>query len=205
MAKVVENLVSAKSVLISGAAGVVTMVIANTLWMAYQLPPRWVALALSFLLGLAAFVAIRQTLGQRILCYLCSSSIIFLVAVGSNRAGMILTGLAEPTAQPSGISIIGGNSGVQGHVLQHLDMSARTRTGGTGRLRPAMMDGNAGSGPVLHAHQGPPPGFPALQRPGLLHGNSASPPPSDVAQAQGSGQKRPLPVSGRKPRFFDRW
>ena len=205
MAKVVDNLVSAQSVLISGAAGVVTMVIANTLWVAYRLPPRWIALALSFLLGLAAFVAIRQTLGQRILCYLCSSSIIFLVAVGSNRAGMILTGLAEPAVQPPGVSGIGGNSGTQGHVLQHLDMSARTRTGGTGRLRPAMTDGNAGSRPILRARQGPAPGFPPLQRRGLQHGNPAPPPPSDVAQAQRSGQKRPLSVSGRKPRFFTRW
>ncbi len=200
MAKVVDNLVSAQSVLISGAAGVVTMVIANTLWMAYRLPPRWIALALSFLLGLAAFVAIRQTLGQRILCYLCSSSIIFLVAVGSNRAGMILTGLAEPAAQPSEVSGIGGNFGIPGHVLQHLDMSARTRTGGTGRMRPAMTDGNARS------RQGPAPGFPVLQLPGLQHGDPAPPPPpSGVAQAQRSGQKRPLAAPGRKLRFFTRW
>ncbi|MHB8348101.1 MAG: hypothetical protein ACYDHM_13185 [Acidiferrobacterales bacterium] len=206
MAKTVDNLVSVQSVLMSGAAGVATMMIANTLWMAYRLPPRWIALALSFLLGLVAFVAARQGLGQRILCYLCSSSIIFLVAVGSDSAGVILTGLAGTAGQMAGTSRIGVKPGTsRGYVLQHLDMSARTRSGGAGRLRPKMIDGNAGTVLVSRPTPGAAPESPAPGRPHPEHGNPASLPLPGGTRTPAPAQKPSRDVSARKPGFFNKW
>ncbi|MDA8363442.1 MAG: hypothetical protein M0Z84_06380 [Gammaproteobacteria bacterium] len=176
MAKVADNLVSAQSVLISGAAGVATMAIADTLWMAYRLPPRWTALAISFLLGVVTFFAVRQTLAQRILYYLCSSSIIFLVAVGSNRAGMILAELTQSTGPPPSISRPDLNTSSQKRVLQHLDMGARTRTSGYGRRRPRLMGGNR-----------------KVAAPSLTQASSAA------------VHILPSPRSARKPHFFTRW
>ena len=175
MTKVADNLVSAQSVLISGAAGVATMAIADTLWVAYRLPPRWTALAISFLLGVVAFAA-RQTLAQRILYYLCSSSIIFLVAVGSNRAGMILAELTQATGPPPRISRLDLNTSGQKRVLEHLDMDARTRTSGYGRRRPRLMGGNR-----------------KVAAPSLTQASSAA------------VHILPSPRSARKPHFFTRW
>src|SRR2546425_10624835 len=42
-----------------GIAGGVTMLIANALWVAFSLPPRWTSLVLSFLLGLFGQVEIN--------------------------------------------------------------------------------------------------------------------------------------------------
>src|SRR5438309_9701336 len=48
-----------------GIAGGVTMLIANALWVAFSLPPRWTSLVLSFLLGLLVFVATRTRSPRR--------------------------------------------------------------------------------------------------------------------------------------------
>src|SRR5256885_5804290 len=75
-----------------GIAGGVTMLIANALWVAFSLPPRWTALALSFLLGLLVFVATpRAPLWQRAVYYLLNSLIIFSVSIGSNYVGVGVT------------------------------------------------------------------------------------------------------------------
>ncbi len=206
MAKAADNLVSVRSVLMSGAAGVATMVIANALWMADRLPPRWIALALSFLLGLVAFVSAKQALGQRILCYLCSSSIIFLVAAGSNSAGMILmelAGTAEHRAGTYGIGVVPGTS--HGYVLQHLDMSARTRSGGAGRLRPKMIDGNAGAAPVSHPGPCLTPEPSAPRQPHPQHGNPVSLPLLGAIRTPAPTRKSLLDLPDTKPAFFNNW
>ncbi len=202
MAKAIDNLVSVQSVLMSGVAGVAIMMITNTLWVAYLLPPRWIALALSFLMGSVAFVAFKQTLGQRILYYLCSSSIIFLVAVGSNRAGLILMGLTQPAAQWTGAPRISGNSNSQGRVLQHLDMSARTRNSGTGRLRPRVTDQIAGDGIGHLTRQSE--ATRSAQGSAVRHREPTLPSPSAAGQ-QRSAQKRSTVAPAQKPQFFTRW
>src|SRR5438034_5676423 len=81
-----------------GIAGGVTMLIANALWVAFSLPPRWTSLVLSFLLGLLVFVATRVPLWQRAVYYLLNSLIIFSVSIGTNYVGV---GLTHPPAQQS--------------------------------------------------------------------------------------------------------
>src|SRR5204862_175246 len=52
-----------------GIAGGITMLIANALWVAFSLPPRWTSLVLSFLLGLLAVVATKIPLWQRAVAF----------------------------------------------------------------------------------------------------------------------------------------
>ena len=55
----VEEFLQPKAMLTPGIAGGVTMLIANALWVAFSLPPRWTSLALSSLLGLLVRMAVR--------------------------------------------------------------------------------------------------------------------------------------------------
>jgi hypothetical protein len=87
----VEEFLQPKAMLTPGIAGGVTMLIANALWVAFSLPPRWTSLVLSFLLGLLVFVATRVPLWQRAVYYLLNSLIIFAVSIGTNYVGMGLT------------------------------------------------------------------------------------------------------------------
>ena len=93
----VEEFLQPKAMLTPGIAGGITMLIANALWVAFSLPPRWTSLVLSFLLGLA-FVATKIPLWQRALYYLLYSLIIFSVSIGTNYVGV---GLTHPPAQQS--------------------------------------------------------------------------------------------------------
>src|SRR5436309_15804831 len=94
----VEEFLQPKAMLTPGIAGGVTMLIANALWVAFSLPPRWTSLVLSFLLGLLVFVATRAPLWQRAVYYLLNSLIIFSVSIGTNYVGV---GLTHPPAQQS--------------------------------------------------------------------------------------------------------
>src|SRR5216110_789545 len=95
----VEEFLQPKAMLTPGIAGGVTMLIANALWVAFSLPPRWTALALSFLLGLLVFVATpRAPVWQRAVYYLLNSLIIFSVSIGTNYVGV---GATHPPAQQS--------------------------------------------------------------------------------------------------------
>src|SRR5205807_6952976 len=96
----VEEFLQPKAMLTPGIAGGVTMLIANALWVAFSLPPRWTSLVLSFLLGLLVFVAKGGVpLWQRALYYLLNSLIIFSVSIGTNSVGV---GLTHPPAQQTG-------------------------------------------------------------------------------------------------------
>ncbi len=202
IAKAADNLVSTQSVLISGAAGVVTMVIADSLWVTYRLPPRWIALAISFVLGSVALVAIRQTLAQRILCYLCSSSIIFLVAIGSNRTGMVLASLIEPAGSPTGTLHLKGDIAGDKQVLQHLDMGARTRSGGGSRGRPGVLGRTATDDAVTDTAAGP---VPVLAMPEPLQpARAVTAPVQSPGTAQVTRVLRSTGPAG-KPHFFTRW
>src|SRR5438270_11070921 len=95
----VEEFLQPKAMLTPGIAGGVTMLIANALWVAFSLPPRWTALGLSFLLGLLVFVGTpRAPVWQRAVYYLLNSLIIFSVSIGTNSVGV---GLTHPPAQQS--------------------------------------------------------------------------------------------------------
>jgi len=94
----VEEFLQPKAMVTPGIAGGITMLIANALWVAFSLPPRWTSLVLSFLLGLLAFVATKIPLWQRAVYYLLNSLIIFSVSIGTNYVGV---GLTHPPTQQS--------------------------------------------------------------------------------------------------------
>ncbi len=80
-----EEFLQPKAMLTPGIAGGVTMLIANALWVAFSLPPRWTSLALSFLLGLLVFVATtRVPVWQRAVYYLLNSLIISICLTPSS-------------------------------------------------------------------------------------------------------------------------
>ena len=89
----VEEFLQPKAMLTPGIAGGVTMLIANALWVAFALPPRWTSLVLSFVLGLLVFVAKGGgvPLWQRAVYYLLNSLIIFSVSIGTNYVGVDVT------------------------------------------------------------------------------------------------------------------
>ncbi|HMC18739.1 MAG TPA: hypothetical protein VKH16_05920 [Gemmatimonadales bacterium] len=95
----VDEFLQPKAMLTPGIAGGVTMLIANALWVAFSLPPRWTSLVLSFVVGLLVFVAKGGVPGwQRTVYYVLNSLIIFSVSIGTNYVGV---GLTHPPAQQS--------------------------------------------------------------------------------------------------------
>lgn len=83
-----REFLNSKSMLTPGAAGSLTMLITNVLHQQFALPPAWVALILSLLLGTVVFgdEAVRA-LWKRGVFYLVNSMVIFAMAVGVNAAG----------------------------------------------------------------------------------------------------------------------
>lgn len=92
----VEEFLQPKAMLTPGIAGGVTMLIANALWVAFSLPPRWTSLVMSFLLGLLVLVATRAPWWQRTVYYVLNSLIIFAVSIGTNYVGV---GVTRPPSQ----------------------------------------------------------------------------------------------------------
>jgi len=103
----VDEFLQPKAMLTPGIAGGVTMLIANALWVAFSLPPRWTSLVLSFVLGLLVFVAKGGgvPLWQRAVYYLLNSLIIFSVSIGTNYAGV---GVTRPPAQQNKVAAPAG-------------------------------------------------------------------------------------------------
>jgi len=98
----VDEFLQPKAMLTPGIAGGVTMLIANALWVAFSLPPRWTSLLLSFVLGLLVFVTTtRVPLWQRSVYYLLNSLIIFAVSIGTNYVGV---GVTHPPAQQTHVA-----------------------------------------------------------------------------------------------------
>jgi hypothetical protein len=93
-----KDFLNPKSMLTPGIAGGITMMIANTLWVQFELPQKWTALTVSFLLGFLILLARETPIWQRIIYYILNSLIIFSVGAGTNTIG---TGFSKPAAQPS--------------------------------------------------------------------------------------------------------
>src|SRR2546430_7517418 len=85
-----------------GIAGGVTMLIANALWVAFSLPPRWTSRGLSFGVGLLGFVAKGGVPAwQRAVYYVLNSLIIFSVSIGTNYVGVGLTHAPAQQSNPA--------------------------------------------------------------------------------------------------------
>jgi hypothetical protein len=71
----------------SGRCGRIIMLVSSTLFMQFNVPARWTAFVLSFLLGLVAFRYVAIPLWQRGIYYFLNALIVFCVAVGTNTVG----------------------------------------------------------------------------------------------------------------------
>ena len=109
----VDEFLQPKAMLTPGIAGGITMLIANALWVAFSLPPRWTSLVLSFVLGLLVFAARGGGVPawQRAVYYLLNSLIIFAVSIGTNYVGV---GVTHPPAQQNKVAAPAGPSGARG-------------------------------------------------------------------------------------------
>jgi hypothetical protein len=81
-----KEFLNPKSMLTPGVAGAVTMLISNTLWFQFELPQKWTALTVSFLLGLIV-VAADLPVWQRLAYWVINSLIIFSVGAGTSAVG----------------------------------------------------------------------------------------------------------------------
>ncbi len=108
----VDEFLQPKAMLTPGIAGGITMLIANALWVAFSLPPRWTSLVLSFVLGLLVFAARGGGVPawQRAVYYLLNSLIIFAVSIGTNYVGV---GVTHPPAQQNKVAAPAGPSGAR--------------------------------------------------------------------------------------------
>jgi hypothetical protein len=86
-----KEFLNAKSMATPGIAGAVAMLITNTLVQQFELPGKWIALGLSFLLGTLVFSDRSSAIWQRGLLYVLNSLIIFAMAVGTNATGRAAT------------------------------------------------------------------------------------------------------------------
>ncbi len=150
--KAADSFLNRRSLLASGIAGIITMAIANALWVTFLLSPRWVALALSFLIGFVAFFGARIPPGWRTVYGAFSFCVVFLVAVGSNRVGEVLTMPHDILPHRASTQLAEQQTKAQGRALQQLDMDARRRDSGGKRKRPE----NAGQAATVRNNSEPP-------------------------------------------------
>lgn len=83
-----KEFLNPKAMLTPGVAGAVTMLIGNSVWVAFGVPPPWTALLVSFLFGLLVLAGTGIPGWQRAIYYVLNSLIIFSMAVGSNTVSV---------------------------------------------------------------------------------------------------------------------
>ncbi len=83
----VEEFLNPNSMLTPGIVGSMIMMITNTVTYNFELPSKWVGLALSFMVGLLVVMNVVLPMWQRIIYYALNSLFIFAMAVGTNNIG----------------------------------------------------------------------------------------------------------------------
>lgn len=81
-----KEFLNAKSMITPGIAGGIITVISNTCFTQFNIPSKWSALVLSFLLALIVVALTAAALWQRAILWLFNSLIIFSTAVGANQS-----------------------------------------------------------------------------------------------------------------------
>ncbi len=84
----VKDFLNPNSMLTPGIAGGITMTIANSLWVNFDLPPKYTAIAMCLLLGLMVLAELKAPVWQKPVYYIINVLIIFSVSAGSNVVGM---------------------------------------------------------------------------------------------------------------------
>jgi uncharacterized membrane protein YkvI len=99
-----SEFLNSKSMLTPGVAGAMVMLIANSLGQQFDLPLRWTALVLAFVMGTIVFADKTALAWQRAILYLLNSLLIFSIAVGSNTLGKSVTADDEQGLRPGASS-----------------------------------------------------------------------------------------------------
>jgi len=84
----IKDFLNPNSMLTPGIAGGITMMIANSLWVNFDFPPKFTAIILCLLLGLMVLAELKAPLWQKPVYYIINVLIIFSVSAGSNVVGM---------------------------------------------------------------------------------------------------------------------
>lgn len=87
----VDQFLNPTSMLTPGVCGSMVMMISNTLFVQFNLQPRFTGLILSFLLGLVVFVFQKTAEVKSFVLYVLNSLVIFTMAVGTNSLGSKVT------------------------------------------------------------------------------------------------------------------
>jgi hypothetical protein len=95
-----SQFLNSKSMLTPGVAGAMVMLIANSLGQQFDMPLRWTAIALAFVMGTIVFADKTAPAWQRAVLYLLNSLLIFSIAVGSNTVGKSVTADDEQGLRP---------------------------------------------------------------------------------------------------------
>lgn len=94
----INNFLKPESMVTPGVAGGIAMLIANTMYVNFGLPPSMTCLVVSFMMGTLVFSAVNMKIWTRSVFYVLNSLIIFSMAAGTNYAGTKLTGAQEEVA-----------------------------------------------------------------------------------------------------------
>src|SRR3954470_16405638 len=95
-----NEFLNSKSMLTPGVAGAMVMLIANSLGQQFDLPLRWTAIVLAFVMGTIVFADKTAPAWQRAILYLLNSLLIFSIAVGSNTIGKAVNAGDEQGLRP---------------------------------------------------------------------------------------------------------
>lgn len=91
-----KEFLNAKSMITPGIAGGIITVVSNTCFTQFNIPSKWSALALSFLLALIVVTLTAAALWQKAILWLFNSLIIFSTAVGANQSTAKIAGQISP-------------------------------------------------------------------------------------------------------------
>ena len=84
----IKDFLNPNSMLTPGIAGGITMMIANSLWVNFDFPPKYTAIVMCLLLGLMVLAELKAPIWQKPVYYIINVLIIFSVSAGSNVVGM---------------------------------------------------------------------------------------------------------------------
>ncbi len=80
----IKDFLNPNSMLTPGIAGGITMMIANSLWVNFDFPPKYTAIVMCLLLGLMVLAELKAPIWQKPVYYIINVLIIFSVSAGSN-------------------------------------------------------------------------------------------------------------------------
>jgi hypothetical protein len=103
----VNDFLNPKSMLTPGAAGAFLMFLVNGVCFSFpELAPRYVALGLSFVIGLVSFAAVDVKPVLRATLWVLNSLIIFTMGMGAAKVASVASGPQQTAATPPALGLV---------------------------------------------------------------------------------------------------